>query len=113
MSEQQNKMDPFQLVALVIIVGAVFLGLYYTNLSVGTRFDAMETSTAGNAATLEMIIERLDSKVESLEKAFEAPSKTQITAETPETKPEGQMALAKAEGAAEEKKAADTPEQPE
>jgi hypothetical protein len=106
-------MDPFQLVALVIIVGAIFLGLYYTNLSIGARFDALETSTAGNAATLETIIERLDTKVENLEKSVEAPAESRAAAKAEAPKPEGELALAKADKAAQEKPPADSPKQSE
>jgi hypothetical protein len=67
MSEEKKKMDLFQLIALVVIVGAVFAGLYYTNLMISARFDSLETAQAGNASTLETIIERLDRKVETLE----------------------------------------------
>lgn len=72
MSEDPKKMDLFQLIALIVIVGSVFLGLYYTNMLVSARFDSLETALAGNTTTLETLMERLDRKVKSLEEAAAA-----------------------------------------
>jgi len=66
MSEGKKKMDPFQLIALLVIVGSIFAGLYYTNMVMVTRLDGLETTVSGNSTALETIIERLDRKVDSL-----------------------------------------------
>ncbi len=106
MSEGKKKMDPYQLIALIVIVGSVFTGLYYTNMIMVTRFDTMEATLSSNASTLETVIKRLDEKVKSLEDsaaqsaAARAPAAPADEADA-EAAGEAGEAVAKAEGSAE------------
>ena len=69
MPDEQKKMDPWQLITILIVLGTVLLGLYLTNLSIDARFDSLENIAASNADALELMAQRIGSKIEKLEEA--------------------------------------------
>ena len=74
MTEETKKTDLWQLLAILIIVVAVLLGLYFMNEVINTRFNSLEQSINGNADVIKISIDNLGNKVQSLSKATPAPS---------------------------------------
>ena len=68
MAEGTKKTDLWQLLAIVVIVVAVLLGLYFMNEVINTRFNSLEQAINGNADVIKVSIDNLGNKMQALSK---------------------------------------------
>ena len=105
MTEKHKKSDPWGLIAILVIVGALFVGLYITNLNIDARFNSLEITVSANAAALDLLTREL------LDKKADQKSQKAESAE-PQTPAEASSAAtnggAEAEGDADGKENAET-----
>ena len=69
MAEDKKKADAWQTITLLIVVLALFGGLYVSNQAIDSRLNSVEQSITGNAEMLKMVIERVEDKIIALDKA--------------------------------------------
>jgi hypothetical protein len=69
MAEDKKKADAWQTITLLIVVLALFGGLYVSNQAIDSRLNSVEQSITGNAEMLKMVIERVEDKIVALDKA--------------------------------------------
>ncbi len=74
MSEKPKKNDPWQLIAVILIVGSLFVGIYITNLNIEARFNSLEITVSGNAAALDLLTQNITAKSGNQEAKQDAPA---------------------------------------
>jgi len=101
MSDDKRKMEPWQLIMILLLVVAFFGGIYFVNEAVSARLDGLDTALESRTNTLMLAIDRVDNKVESVKNAVQAQAQAPAPAPAPAAEEEGDAEGGGGEGKAE------------
>ena len=72
MNESKSKMEPWQLLLIVVLVLSFFGGGYVLQQAIGVKLDSLETTIAGKTDSIKIAIERLENKFDVVKAAHKA-----------------------------------------
>ena len=72
MNDEKKSVEPWQLILILVLLLAFFGGLYVTNQSISAKLDAIEASVNATKDILKLTIDKVDNRVESLQKKMNA-----------------------------------------
>jgi hypothetical protein len=70
MNEVKKSFQPWNLILIVVCVVGFCGGIYLLNLTINTRFDAVDQALTAGMSRTAMTLERIDGNVTDLEVAF-------------------------------------------
>ncbi len=100
MTDNKKKMEPWQLILILLAMGAFFGGVYFLNQAVDTKLTSLENTVSAKTDTLMKALDRLEAKTDRVLDKQAATTPVVITAPPAETAPEAAAEEPKADEAA-------------
>jgi hypothetical protein len=67
MNDAKKTFDPWRLVLILVCAVGFIGGIYLLNLTINTRFDAVDSAVTSGSGTTAMTLDRIDNKLSNIE----------------------------------------------